>query len=63
MPATDSPGRRVASLADQANYNSSNSAEQDNAEKDAYLRQVEARDLIEFGMIPVSRVKKLPDSI
>ncbi|KAK6631435.1 hypothetical protein RUM43_000217 [Polyplax serrata] len=52
VPATDSPGRRVASLADQANYNSTNSAEQDNAEKDAYLRQVEARDLIEFGMIP-----------
>lgn len=52
IPATDSPGRRVASLADQANYSSTNPAEQDNAEKDAYLREVEARDLIEFGMIP-----------
>jgi ATP-dependent protease Clp ATPase subunit len=31
----------------------SNAAE-DNAEMDAFLKQVEARDLIEFGMIPVS---------
>lgn len=53
MPATDSQGRRVASLADQANYNSTNPAEQDNAEKDIYLREVQARDLVEYGMIPV----------
>ncbi|XP_068081594.1 ATP-dependent Clp protease ATP-binding subunit clpX-like, mitochondrial isoform X2 [Anabrus simplex] len=51
-PVSESPGRRAASLADQANQSSSTTAEEDNAEKDAYLRQVEARDLIEFGMIP-----------
>ena len=54
MPASESPGRRAASLADQAHQSAATSAEEDNAEKDAYLKQVEARDLIEFGMIPVS---------
>lgn len=51
-PVSESPGRRAASLADQANQSATTSAEEDNAEKDAFLRQVEARDLIEFGMIP-----------
>lgn len=54
-PATDSPGRRAASAADVANnYSpySSQTAAEDMAERDAYLKQVEARDLIEFGMIP-----------
>lgn len=54
MPTSGSEGRRAASLADQANYSAATSAEVDNAEKDAFLREVEARDLIEFGMIPVS---------
>lgn len=54
IPATESPGRRAASLADVANQSAATSAEEDNQERDAYLRQVEARDLIEFGMIPVS---------
>lgn len=54
VPASESPGRRAASLADQAHQSAATSAEEDNAEKDAYLKQVEARDLIEFGMIPVS---------
>jgi hypothetical protein len=54
IPASESPGRRAASLADQAHQSAATSAEEDNAEKDAYLKQVEARDLIEFGMIPVS---------
>lgn len=54
VPASESPGRRAASLADQAHQSAVTSAEEDNAEKDAYLKQVEARDLIEFGMIPVS---------
>ncbi|XP_058806249.1 ATP-dependent Clp protease ATP-binding subunit clpX-like, mitochondrial isoform X2 [Phymastichus coffea] len=49
-PASESPGRRAASLADVANM--SPSAEDDNKEKDRLLRQVEARDLIDFGMIP-----------
>lgn len=52
MPGSGSEGRRAASMADQANYSATSSAEQDNAERDAYLRQVQARDLIEFGMIP-----------
>lgn len=43
-------GRRAASLADVANM--SPSTEDDNKEKDVLLRQVEARDLIDFGMIP-----------
>ncbi|XP_034939050.1 ATP-dependent Clp protease ATP-binding subunit clpX-like, mitochondrial isoform X2 [Chelonus insularis] len=49
-PATESPGRRAATLADIANM--SPSTEEDNKEKDILLRQVEARDLIDFGMIP-----------
>ena len=52
VPAAESPGRRAASLADVANQCAATSAEEDNKERDAYLRQVEARDLIEFGMIP-----------
>uniref|UniRef100_A0A0C9PXT7 Clpx protein n=1 Tax=Fopius arisanus TaxID=64838 RepID=A0A0C9PXT7_9HYME len=49
-PASESPGRRAATLADVANM--SPSTENDNREKDVLLRQVEARDLIDFGMIP-----------
>lgn len=49
-PSSESPGRRAASLADVANM--SPSAEKDNQEKDFLLQQVEARDLIDFGMIP-----------
>ncbi|CAG2165962.1 unnamed protein product [Oppiella nova] len=51
-PVSHSPGRRAASAADVANNYSSNSAAEDLAEKDALLKVVEARDLIEFGMIP-----------
>lgn len=49
-PAAESPGRRAATLADIANM--SPSTERDNKEKDMLLQQVEARDLIDFGMIP-----------
>ncbi|XP_066583691.1 ATP-dependent Clp protease ATP-binding subunit clpX-like, mitochondrial isoform X2 [Prorops nasuta] len=49
-PVSESPGRRAASLADVANM--SPSTEDDNKEKDVLLKQVEARDLIDFGMIP-----------
>lgn len=49
---SESLGRRAASAADVANNYSSNSAAEDMAEKDALLKCVEARDLIEFGMIP-----------
>lgn len=51
-PSTESAGRRAASLADLANQSAATSAEEDNKEKDAFLKQVEARDLIDFGMIP-----------
>lgn len=51
-PVSQSPGRRAASAADVANNYSSSSAAEDLAEKDALLKVVEARDLIEFGMIP-----------
>ncbi|KAI5701000.1 hypothetical protein M8J75_005115 [Diaphorina citri] len=51
-PSTESAGRRAASLADLANQSAAVSAEEDNKEKDAFLKQVEARDLIDFGMIP-----------
>jgi ATP-dependent Clp protease ATP-binding subunit ClpX len=33
-------------------YQSSQTAEEENLEKDAALKQVQARDLIDFGMIP-----------
>ncbi|XP_025157423.1 ATP-dependent Clp protease ATP-binding subunit clpX-like, mitochondrial isoform X3 [Harpegnathos saltator] len=49
-PTAESPGRRAATLADVANM--SPSTERDNKEKDMLLQQVEARDLIDFGMIP-----------
>lgn len=51
-PSLDSPGRRAASQAGLANASPYSSASDDNAERDALLRGVEARDLIEFGMIP-----------
>ncbi|XP_026679017.1 ATP-dependent Clp protease ATP-binding subunit clpX-like, mitochondrial [Diaphorina citri] len=47
-PSTESAGRRAASLADLANQSAAVSAEEDNKEKDAFLKQVEARDLIDF---------------
>ena len=49
-----SGGRRAASQADVEHQTSSvTDAEEDMQEKDALLSQVEAGDLIEFGMIPV----------
>lgn len=48
---SESQGRRAASAADVAN-NYTGSSDSDIEEKDALLRAVEARDLIEFGMIP-----------
>jgi len=51
-PMSVSPGRRAASAADVANLGTGSSVAEDNAEKDALLKEVEARDLIEFGMIP-----------
>ncbi|KRX42780.1 ATP-dependent Clp protease ATP-binding subunit clpX-like, mitochondrial [Trichinella murrelli] len=48
----DSPGRRAAALADVASLDSTANPDLELAEKDALLREVEAHDLIEFGMIP-----------
>ena len=48
----NSPGRRAAGEEDQRNQADSCDTVSDNEEKDALLRQVEARDLIEFGLIP-----------
>uniref|UniRef100_A0A8C5MED8 ATP-dependent clpX-like chaperone, mitochondrial n=1 Tax=Leptobrachium leishanense TaxID=445787 RepID=A0A8C5MED8_9ANUR len=45
-------GRRAAAAADLANNTTESNAVQDIEEKDRLLRHVEARDLIEFGMIP-----------
>lgn len=50
VPSSEREGRRAATLADVANM--SPSTEKDNQEKDFLLKQVEARDLIDFGMIP-----------
>jgi len=53
VPASGSPGRRAASQAGVAHMSGGvGTAASDCAEMDALLRQVEARDLIEFGMIP-----------
>lgn len=43
-------GRRAATQQSQNDL----SAEDENIEKDKALKQVQARDLIDFGMIPVS---------
>ncbi|CAL8088251.1 unnamed protein product [Orchesella dallaii] len=53
VPSSGSQGRRAASQAGVAHMSGANSdAAEDYAEMDAYMKQVEARDLIEFGMIP-----------
>lgn len=46
MPTDSSEGRRAAQA-------SAAPMENDQTERDASLRKVEARDLVEFGMIPV----------
>ncbi|XP_046373572.2 ATP-dependent Clp protease ATP-binding subunit clpX-like, mitochondrial [Haliotis rufescens] len=47
-----SQGRRAATVADFKNQADGATAVAENEEKDVLLRQVEARDMIEFGMIP-----------
>ena len=47
MPATSSEGRRAAQA-------SAAPMDNDQIERDANLKKVQARDLVEFGMIPVS---------
>ncbi|XP_078539217.1 ATP-dependent clpX-like chaperone, mitochondrial isoform X2 [Lissotriton helveticus] len=51
-PSNLGKGRRAAAAADLANSSAESNAVQDIEEKDRLLRHVEARDLIEFGMIP-----------
>lgn len=53
MPATSSEGRRAAQA-------SAAPMDNDQAERDANLKKVQARDLVEFGMIPVRSWKFLP---
>lgn len=52
VPSDGSEGRRAAIAADQQKRTDGSKAKDDNEERDALLNQVEARDLIEFGMIP-----------
>lgn len=52
MPASSSEGRRAAQSV-------ASPMDNDQVERDACLRKVQARDLVEFGMIPVSRSKEL----
>uniref|UniRef100_A0A4W3JV78 Caseinolytic mitochondrial matrix peptidase chaperone subunit Xa n=1 Tax=Callorhinchus milii TaxID=7868 RepID=A0A4W3JV78_CALMI len=51
-PSNLGKGRRAAAAADLANTSGDNNTVQELEEKDRLLRHVEARDLIEFGMIP-----------
>lgn len=56
-PSAGATGRRAVGQADRSDQ--IGDVEEDNLEKDACIRQVEARDLIEFGMIPVSCFKNI----
>ena len=49
MPASSSEGRRAAQA-------SAAPMDNDQAERDANLKKVQARDLVEFGMIPVGEI-------
>ena len=51
-PVNEKQGRRAAAQADQKFYSETTDAKSDQEEKDRLLRIAEARDLIEFGMIP-----------
>ncbi|KHJ44632.1 ATP-dependent Clp protease, ATP-binding subunit ClpX [Trichuris suis] len=51
-PSDRSPGRRAATETDIGNFSDGLDSAEEMAEKDALLREVEAHDLIEFGMIP-----------
>ena len=50
--ASSGQGRRAAVQAGQRRMTEGNDAQAENEERDRLLQQVEARDLIEFGMIP-----------
>ena len=49
---TESKGRRAAAQDSLKDGAGSGNVVEDNLEKDALLRDVEARDLIDFGLIP-----------
>lgn len=51
-PANEKQGRRAATSADLHSYNDTEDTLSEMQEKDMVLKMVEARDLIEFGMIP-----------
>lgn len=53
--SNEAPSRRRATqldLYDQNNDDNNSKLEEENLERDRYLQECEARDLIEFGMIP-----------
>ncbi|KAI0235898.1 ATP-dependent Clp protease ATP-binding subunit clpX-like, mitochondrial [Lamellibrachia satsuma] len=49
---SEKEGRRAATQADLQSFSEPSDAQDDMEEKDRFLRQVEARDMIDFGMIP-----------
>ena len=51
-PANQSPGRRAATEADQHSYNDTDDTAAEQDQKDQLTKAVQARDMIEFGMIP-----------
>ena len=52
VPSGEKEGRRAATNADLRSFSDAEDVASDLEEKDAMLRLVEARDLIDFGMIP-----------
>lgn len=52
VPANENQGRRAATNADLKSYYESDDVISDLEEKDGLLKMVQARDLIDFGMIP-----------
>ena len=52
MTVADQQGRRAVTGADMSSVNDTDDADAEQQERDLLLRAVEARDLIEFGMIP-----------
>lgn len=57
-PTSGGQGRRAVAQAATL-HQSSQTAAEENQEKDVALKQVQARDLIDFGMIPVIPFGKL----
>lgn len=50
--SNEAPSRRRAAQLDLSEQDNDGKIEEENLERDKYLQECEARDLIEFGMIP-----------